>query len=156
MIYLKIKSDLYNINGIDNINGVINNRNRLKAVNRIVNQAVKKYVNHFPEIDIVIDLKKVKNKLGRFCEWTGYKIEYRKRKDKDNPLIILFISNIMFRANNVKLLTKILLHEFLHFKQWLTDDKIGHDKKLPAHLSLTLSNINNSIKLSANQLIERR
>ncbi len=152
MIYIKIKSDLYNITDFW-INAKY--KRKLKAVNRVINNTVKKYVSHYPDIDIVLETRQVKNKLGRFYGNTicWHMFRNRERKEKINPLMVLYINNIIYRDNPVKLLIQVLTHEFIHFKQWLTNDSYIHGKKLPAKVD-DGADLDSRIKLHVNQLRE--
>jgi len=91
---------------------------------------------NYPSIDIVINCKLVKSLLGKYCYNNGYRREYKFIKQgTETPYIILFLSNIksFYGRHAVKGLIKTLWHEYVHFRQWLLNEEMGHGRGLSAH-----------------------
>ncbi len=135
MIYLKTKKGEYNINNLPFLY-----RQELREVLKIIKSQEKTILNDYPNIDIVINTKKQKRALGRFYIHRRRKgIEYNFLGDKNNPCIVLFWSHILeYYGNRCILgLLKVLYHEYGHYKQWLLDGKVGHNKKIKANSTNT-------------------
>lgn len=149
MIYIKIRSDLYNEQGFDKLEIKYPSfSGRVKAMYRIVKRELETTLEKYPDIDIYLQTKNVRNVLGRFTDRISK--EYR-RKYKD-CYIILYTHCIEcgYYNHNVKGLRGTLYHEFIHFKQWLLNERLRHNKKLPA--STIVYNIDEKIKLYKKQL----
>ena len=142
MIYIKIKSDLYND---DNIGAIKRDYpfyyNRLRAVNRIIKKELSNTLKNYPFIDIYITTKNNKNLLGRFSKGILRHNEYRRATP--DPYIILFWTGIekYFAWHCVKGLKEVLYHEFIHFRQWLKSEKLGHYAGLKAKAEANNQNL---------------
>ena len=88
---------------------------------------------NYPEIDLYLTYKNNKFRLGRF---TNKMTSEYKRNNNPDVYIILFLTPILAVSNfnKVKKLKEVLYHEFLHFKQYLLNDRQNHNKKLPSKL----------------------
>ena len=99
---------------------------RIKAFFRVLkNQLNKKPLIDYPEIDIYLEIKSSKN-LGRF---TNHPRKFYKRQNQD-PYIILYIKEHLKCKNQVKEFIDTIYHEFIHYRQYLENDKVKHTKEL--------------------------
>ena len=136
MIYFKLNNKIYTEDSLLNhcqdlkINDtyLFNYYRRFLVINRIIKRALNNELKNYPEIDIVINNKKNYSSLGRFC--LNYLVNHKEYKiiKKGSPYIVLFTRAIDFEYSfkNVKGLKSTLYHEFIHFKDWLLNNKLGH------------------------------
>jgi hypothetical protein len=112
---------------------------KLKALLRVTKYTLYKHFSEYPDIDIYLSDKQNKNTLGLFYHGIRIKKEY-KRKNSD-PFIVVFYNPIFYITINSKdrlnRLIYVIKHEVLHYKQWLTNDRLRHGKglghKIPDH-----------------------
>ena len=146
MIYIKYKSKFFKESKIEELEKLNTLKTyRLKAIVRVIKNELKTTLKNYPEIDIYIDTRFTNRILGNF-----FKSNLRTLKTypkTENPFIILYNYNIIKSFNNsVYSLKEVLLHEFLHFKQWLLNKELKHDRNLRA------SPDDNDIKNTYNKL----
>jgi len=152
MIYIKYKNQFFNENQLEDFKNLYPNilkNYRLQANIRIIKCELKTTLKDYPEIDIYIDTRYTKTLLGRF--FTSNLESLKNYPKTANPFIILYKFNIESSFFPVYSLKETLLHEFLHFKQWLLNKKLKHDKTLPAfteekNLEKTYNNLKNHLK----------
>jgi hypothetical protein len=137
MIYFKIENKLYNEKNIDKLqyDFIYHNNKRFYkqflALYRIIKRELQTTLSIYPDIDIYVSNKHVKQKLGKFS--SNYWSKEYNRKNKD-VYIVLYWQHIKtyFYQHKVKGLKEVLYHEYIHFKQYLLNEKLGHYAGLKA------------------------
>jgi len=132
MIYIKIGSKVLKESERDCIKSEFFSGKRFNAVIRSIQRIIKRDLKDFPEIDIIINLKNCHRILGRFCQNTLTKHKEYNFIKGSNPYIILFWHSIesLYNYKCVKGLNSVILHEYGHYKQWLLNERLGHDKTI--------------------------
>ena len=137
MIYIKIRKDVYNNLNLDKlIKDYPSYAKHYLALHKIIFNTLRKDLKDYPDIDIVISDKKQNYMLGRFFEnrLKEHK-EYKFISQKSgNPFIVLYEQSILsyFNRHKVKGFKETFLHEFYHFRQWLLNETIKHNKIISA------------------------
>lgn len=156
--------DLYNTLDFDKINVMeypyIKNLNldvidlkyyKFKALKRLINNALK--LADIPDIDIYLDLKdRGINPLGQYIRRSRAKLRTLRRANY-NPYIIIYLTRLFlntralarkknkkgkYMSNRVIRFLKVLYHELIHHKQYvsycnnLTYKRAGHNRLLPS------------------------
>ncbi|GEM_PF-4493593 len=147
MIYIKYKTKFFKENEINalekgyRLKAIISDIKtyRLKAIIRIIKNELKTTLKNYPEIDIYIDTRFTSRVLGRF--YISNLKTLKTYPKTENPFIVLYNFNIIKSFNNpVYSLKEVLLHEFLHFKQWLLNKELKHDRILKASEDKNIKN----------------
>jgi uncharacterized protein (UPF0248 family) len=159
MIYIKIQKDVYNNLSLDKfIKDYPNFARRYLALHRIIWHTLQNELKDYPDIDIVISDKKQNNVLGRLFlnKIQGHK-EYKFILQKTGiPYIVLYPDHILryFYNHKVKGFKEVFLHEFLHFRQWLLNERLEHNRDLKA--SDDNLKVNNNLKTFTEILNNKR
>jgi hypothetical protein len=136
MIYIKIQKDVYNNLNLDKlIKEYPSYAGHYLALHRIIFNTLRDELKNYPDIDIVISNKRV-NILGRFYEnKTNEHKEYKFIPQKSgNPYIVLYENTILryFYNHRVKGFKETFLHEIYHYRQWLLNEPLKHNRDLTA------------------------
>lgn len=135
MIYIKTKKEVYsNLNLSRLVTDYPIEAGRWLALHRIIFNTLNNELKDYPDIDIVISDKKQSILLGRFFrnKNKGHR-EFNFIKQKSgNPYIVLYRYSILnyFGKKNVKGLKEVFLHEFYHYRQWLLNEPLKHNKEV--------------------------
>jgi hypothetical protein len=148
MIYLKVNKNVYNNLNLDKfIKDYPSFCSRFIALHRIVFNTLKNDLKDYPDIDIVISDKRQSTILGRF--FVNKNKEHREYKfieqKSGNPYIVLFEDNILkyFSRHKVKGFKEVFLHEFYHYRQWLLNEPLKHNRDI-------IKAVDNPLKVNEN------
>lgn len=149
MIYTKVNKNLYNSNTLKEAKKEYPlYYGKLEAVNRVIERELKTTLEKYPDIDIYISTERTTDSIGRFTN----KILRKYKRSKQEFYIVLYLNPIcsFYTRHSVKGLKAVLYHEFLHFRQWLLNEDLKHNKGLIA--SQTIAKPDKEINLLVKQL----
>jgi hypothetical protein len=135
MIYLKIRKKVYSSLSLNRlITDYPIEAGRWLAIHRIIANTLWNELKDYPDINIVISDKIQQVLLGRFFinKNKGHReFDFIPQKS-GNPYIVLYRYSILnyFNKKNVKGLKEVFLHEFYHYRQWLLNEPLKHNRNI--------------------------
>jgi len=133
MIYIKIKNNLITENNLIELKNIYSKDlyTRIKARIRVLKNTLNTELKDYPNIDIYLWYKNTRSTIGRF---SNKKRLHLKRQDNDYYIVLYpYTIDSEYCYHNVLGFKKVLLHEFIHYKNFLLNKSQKHGNNLPAY-----------------------